>query len=172
MVIIKVFRLNINLNLLWSSIVFTTLLMGVIILSMLDFRMLLVLSSIGNNSWLLIGQMVHFIVFLFYILVYSISLFLVLKKFGGLSKLVSVKSLSSIDTNFSFWVLTLSGIPPFPLFYLKILVVFTLFYMIGVNYMLVLFLLSSAFMFISYVRSLINHYVYVYSTSIFYLLKY
>lgn len=139
---------------------------------MFDFRMLLVLSSIGNNSWLLLSQISHIILFVVYMVVYRLSLFLVLRRFGGLSKLSFVKNLSFSNRNFSFWVLTLSGMPPFPLFYLKILVVFVLFYSLRVNYLFVLFLLSRAFMFIAYVRSLIGYYVFSYSTNLFYLLKY
>lgn len=170
--ILKIFIFNLDPTLLWVSIVFTTLVAGVIMLSMFDFRILLVLSSIGNNSWLLLSQISHIILFVVYMVVYRLSLFLVLRRFGGLSKLSFVKNLSFSNRNFSFWVLTLSGMPPFPLFYLKILVVFVLFYSLRVNYLFVLFLLSRAFMFIAYVRSLIGYYVFSYSTNLFYLLKY
>ena len=171
-VILKVFSLNLNLTLLWISIVFTTFSMGVIMLSIYDFRILLVLSSIGNNSWLLLSQISHFLLFMVYMILYRLSLFLVLSSFGGLSKISLKKNLVFSKRSFSFWVLTLSGMPPFPLFYLKILVVLTLFYLLRVNYLFILFLLSRAFMFISYVRSLMSYYVYIYSTNLFYLLKY
>lgn len=141
-------------------------------LSVYDFRILLVLSSIGNNSWLILSQMSHFIVFLVYVLVYSLSLLFVLLGFGGLSKQTFSMRLSFKARRFSFWVLTLSGMPPFPLFYCKVLVLITLFFMLNVNHLFLLFIFSRAFMFISYLRSLINHYVYVYSTGVSYLLNY
>lgn len=172
MVIFKIFNIDLNMPLLWVSITLTTFIIGIIILPLLDFRILLVLSSIGNNSWLLLRQISHFLLFIVYILIYRLSLFFVLRSFSGLSKVSLVKNLFFSNRNFSFWVLTLSGMPPFPLFYFKMLVVFTLFYSLSVNYLFILFLLSRAFIFMSYVRSLMSYYVYVYSTSLFYLLKY
>lgn len=172
MLMIKFFMLNLNMNFMWVSIVFTTLVMGFIMLSTLDLRMLLVLSSIGNNSWFILSQMTHFVVFVLYIFVYTLRLFFVLNSFGSLSKVQLSKSILNKTMSVSFWVLTLSGMPPFPLFYCKILVLLTLFYMLSLNSLFILFILSSAFIFMSYVQSLIKHYVCVYSCNLFYLLKY
>lgn len=172
MMMIKLFRLNLNYNLLWVSIVFTTLFIGLIMLSIYDFRMLLVLSSIGNNSWLLLSQMSNFIIFILYIMVYRFSLLLVLFSFGSSSKLQLSKRLSISVNSLSFWVLTLSGMPPFPLFYCKVVVILSLFFMLGVNNIFIVFLLSRAFMFMSYLRSLMKYYVYSYSSNLFYLVKY
>jgi hypothetical protein len=170
--IIKMFSLNLNYGLVWSSILFTTFLIGFIIMSVYDFRMLLVLSSIGNNSWLILRQIVHMLAFVLYITVYSLCLYFVILSFGSMSKFSTVKSLSLGASNLSFWVLTLSGMPPFPLFYCKILVIMTLFFSLGSNYIFVVFLLFSAFIFIAYLKSLIKYYVYSHSVGLSYFLKY
>lgn len=170
--IIKVFYLNLNSRILWVSIFFTTIVIGFIILSVYDLRILLVLSSIGNNSWLLIRQIVSYFIFVIYIIFYRFVLFYVLLSFGSLSKLQAPKRLTSQLTKFSFWLLTLSGIPPFPLFYLKVGLLVRLFFSVGLNHIFLLFIISRAFIFIAYLRSLIVHYVYFYSSSLFYLFKY
>lgn len=172
MLMIKIFGLSLNYRLLWVSIVFTSLFIGIIILSVYDFRMLLVLSSIGNNSWLLLSQITNFTLFMLYIIVYRLRLFMVILSFSSLSKLQLPKSFSLNSISLSFWVLTLSGIPPFPLFYCKVLVIIAVFFTLSVNNIFILFLLSRAFIFISYLRSLMKYYVYSYSSLLFYLVKY
>lgn len=171
-IMIKIFGLNLNYRLLWVSIIFTTLLIGFIMLSVYDFRILLVLSSIGNNSWILLSQITSFSLFILYIIVYRLRLFMVILSFRGLSKLQLPKSFSLSSSSLSFWVLTLSGMPPFPLFYCKVLVIIAVFFILSINNIFILFLLSRAFIFMAYLRSLIKYYVYSYSSMIFYLVKY
>ena len=172
LLMIKVFVLPLNLPLLWVSILVTTLITGLIMMSLVDLRMLLVLSSIGNNSWLLLSQFVRLYIFLFYLLVYSISLFFVLYGFGSLSKLRAFLSIGSSSNRLSFWVLTVSGLPPFPLFFCKMVVLLSLFYSLSVNFVVLIFLLRGAFIFISYLQSLIKYYVNMYSYRLLYFVKY
>lgn len=141
-------------------------------LSLVDLRMLLVLSSIGNNSWLLLAQFVRLYVFLFYLLVYSLSLFFVLYGFGSLSKFTALLSFNNSSNTISFWVLTVAGLPPFPLFFCKILVLLSLFSGLSVNLILIVFLLGGAFMFMSYLQSLIKYYVNAYAHRLLYFVKY
>nr|WOV68815.1 NADH dehydrogenase subunit 2 [Brachionus falcatus] len=172
MVMISVFSLRLDSNLLWLSIILTTLISGVMMLTVLDFRMVLVLSSIGNNSWFLLSQMTNMFVFMFFVFVYSFSLYYILSSFKGLSKPLYTSSLQPSSYFSSFWVLSLSGMPPFPLFYGKMLVIVSLLYTLGFNYMFFIFLIFNSLMVMGYLQSIMKYFIYVYNTSVHYLLKY
>lgn len=170
--IIKIFSLELNLNILWLSIVLTVLFRGIIILIVLDLRLLLVLSSIGNNSWFLLSQIVNMFIFIFFLVIYSVSLFFLLNTFKGMSKPSVASSLSSNPYSLRLWVLSISGIPPFPVFFGKILVILSLLITIDINYFFILFLLINSLIVIGYLQSVIKYFIYVYSSNIHYMLKY
>lgn len=172
MLIIKVFSLSLNISFLWVSIIATVLLRGVMILSVVDFRIVLVLSSIGNNSWFILSQIVNTFVFFIFIFTYRLSLYFVITSFGGLSKFSFVFNRVNLSYFLSFWVLSLSGIPPFPLFYLKIATILLLTTSLGLNYLFFIFLIFNALMVIGYLQSLMKYYIYVYSSISHYLFKY
>lgn len=172
MLMIKSFSLPIFGDLLWISILFTLFVRGVIMLSVLDFRIVLVLSSIGNNSWFILSQIARSLVFLRFVFLYSLSLFMVLYQFDSLSKPVSQSSLFSGPYSLSFWLLSLSGMPPFPMFYMKVLVIFTLLTSFGLNYYFFLFLFFNSLLLIGYVQSFMKYFVYCYSSHLNYVIKY
>jgi len=169
LMMISFFNLRLDLNVLWLSVVFTTFIAGAVMLTLLDFRLLLVLSSIGNNSWFLLAQRVSIPVFAVFTFVYSLNLFLVLKKLDSLS---SSTALSSIPYSLSLWVVSLSGMPPFPVFYMKILVIFFLISLHRLNYFFIVFLMFNALMIIAYLQSLMKWFIYAYSNSVLYVFKY
>lgn len=171
-IIIKRFCISIDISVLWVSIVLTTLISGVIMLSVLDFRMVLVLSSVGNNSWFILSQMTNAFVFTFFVFIYSFSLFYILRRFKNLSKPSSTSSLYSSFYGVRFWVLSLSGIPPFPVFYGKILIILSLLITIDINYLFFIFLVSNSLIVIGYLQSIIKYFIYYYSSNVHYLLKY
>lgn len=172
MLIIKVFSLPILGDLLWLSILFTLFVRGVMILAVLDFRIVLVLSSIGNNSWFVLSQIVRLTVFLGFVFFYSLSLFIVLSQFSSLSKPISQSRLFLSSYTLSFWVLSLSGIPPFPMFYFKVLVIFTFLTSFGLNYYFLLFLLFNSLLLMGYVQSFLKYFVNCYSSHLNYIMKY
>jgi NADH:ubiquinone oxidoreductase subunit 2 (subunit N) len=172
MLIIKMFSLELNLTLLWLSILITVLLSGLMILSILDLRMLLVISSIGNNSWFLLSQITTTYVFVLFTTVYRVRLLFTLDSFNSLSKPSVFLSSNRTPYSLSLWVLSLSGIPPFPLFYGKILVILFLLHTVSTNYFFILFLAFNSLMVIGYLQSLIKYFIYVYSCNVHYLLKY
>lgn len=172
MLIIHLFSLQLDMNLLWFSIIATTFIRGLIILTVLDFRMVLVLSSIGNNSWFLLSQIANIFVFLFFVIVYRFRLFYILSGFKGLSKPMYTTSLQSSSYYSSFWVLSLSGMPPFPLFYGKMLVILRLLYTLGFNYFFFIFLIFNSLIVMGYIQSVMKYFIYVYNTNVHYLLKY
>lgn len=87
MLLLKIFVLPVSYEFLWVSIVLTLLFSGILMLSLLDFRILLVVSSIGNNSWFLVAQIANVSLFLLYLAVYTLSLFMLLLSFKGSSRL-------------------------------------------------------------------------------------
>nr|AGI78552.1 NADH dehydrogenase subunit 2 [Brachionus koreanus] len=165
------FSLSLNMNLIWLSIVFTTLLSGFMMLMVVDLRMLLVLSSVGNNSWLLISQMTDLFSFLTFFTVYSFSLLMLLFSFSGLSKFPSYTSVGSDNYFLSMWVVSLSGMPPLPLFFSKMIVLFSFIGVHSMNYLFILFLLSNSLMVMAYLQSIMKFFVYSFSTSSHLLLK-
>lgn len=171
-VIIKRFRIRVDTPILWISIIFTTLISGVIMLSVLDFRIVLVLSSVGNNSWFILSQITNTFVFLFFISIYSFTLFYILNSFKNLSKPSLRSSVYRSSYVLRFWVLSLSGIPPFPVFYGKILVIFSLLGTLDMNYLFFIFLISNSLIVMGYLQSIIKYFIYFYSSNVHYLLKY
>nr|QHR79572.1 NADH dehydrogenase subunit 2 [Brachionus rubens] len=172
MLMINIFSLHLDMSSLWLSIALTTFISGLMMLSVLDFRMVLVLSSIGNNSWFLLSQMTNMFTFWLFISIYSLSLFFILSEFKGLSKPLTSISFQSSSYSLSFWVLSLSGMPPFPLFYGKMLIILSLISTLGFNYMFLVFLVFNSLMVMGYIQSMMKHFIYVYNSNIHYLLKY
>lgn len=172
MLIIKVFLMPINLSILWISIIFTTFIRGIMILSVLDFRLMLVLSSVGNNSWFILSQICNSLVFMSFLLVYSLSFFFVLHVIKDLRKPALYSSFYPSSYPLSFRILSLSGMPPFPVFYVKMLVIYFLISSYGLSFFFFLFLISNSFMLIGYLQSLIKYFIYYYSSYSHYFLKY
>ncbi len=170
--IIKTFSLSLDPSVLWVSIILTTFVRGVIILTILDFRIVLVLSSVGNNSWFLLSQMTNSLIFLLFICTYALRLFYILNTFKGLSKPMPASSLFSPSYPVRFWVLSLSGMPPFPVFYVKMLVILNLLFSLEFNYIFFIFLIGNSLIVIGYLQSVIKYFIYSYSSSTHYLLKY
>lgn len=169
---IKLFSLPLHPPLLWLSILCRVLLSGLMMLSIIDLRMLLVLSSIGNNAWFLLSQITNIFIFLLFIFFYRTSLFLRLNVFNSLSKPNIRLSFSSSPYVLRLWVISLSGMPPFPLFYRKILIIFSLTQTLDLNYLFSMFLVFNSLMIMGYLQSLIKYFMYIYSSNVHYILKY
>lgn len=114
----------ISYNLVFFSIVMTILVRAFVMIFSNDLRMLLVSSSVVNNSWFFLSQYVSVRVFVLYFIVYSF--FLGCLMFRS-STLFSMGNLS-YNLNYNFLIIlslfTLAGLPPFPLFYVKLLIIF------------------------------------------------
>ena len=131
-------------------------------LSSNDLRFLLVASSIGNNSWFLVSQQASVWVFLFFMLTYSLFLGFLLSTFNQMSKLSYVSALY-----FRPWLffLSLSGLPPFPIFFMKISVILSLFTTGFMPYFAFIFLFFAVFIVAGYVNYMIKNLTYRYSSS-------
>lgn len=111
-------------------------------------------------------------IFISFIIIYSFRLFFLLNSFKGMSKPSVVSSLSSNPYSLTLWVLSVSGMPPFPVFFSKILVIMSLLITIDMNYFFLLFLITNSLIFIGYLQSVIKYFIYVYSSNTHYILKY
>ena len=174
LLIIKSFSLRINYSLVWTSLIFTVLFRALIMLFIQDFRMLLILSSIGNNSWFILSQLCSNFIFLSFILFYSINFLILVSIFNSLSSISSSHHLF-FDSKIHFLalsVISLSGLPPFPLFFLKIAVIYSIISTFGLTYLFTIFLVLNSLIVGAYIQSLIKYYINVYSSHLNYLLQY
>lgn len=151
---------SIQFFLLFSSVL-TLLVSGLAIFSRSDFRILLLNSSIGNNSWLILRSFLSgrfFIVFLF---VYSLRLFFIFVSWGSLisSRLASNKTIL-------FLLLSLSGLPPFPFFFIKLFLIFSVSLVLD-SFFLFIFLLRRITLLVGYFRFIINYFFFTYSFSLY-----
>jgi hypothetical protein len=158
--LISFFNLPLNFNLLYSRLLLSVFFRGLLIIYTVDFRSLLVFSSIGNNSWFFMSRFLNFLSFSLFFLFYSLFLIFALFVFSNIYKF----SKTNLNTTyqFSFYILSLSGLPPFPLFFVKIFVIYSLFFSMASSF-LVVFLALNFLMVIGYIINLFNFYVYSYS---------
>ena len=108
-------------NFIFVSILFSIIVGGLYILAVLDLRYLLIVSSIANNRFLLIGLISgnNFIFFCFYRM-YVLNIFFILKTIGYYLKPLFF----SRDKTRNVFLLMLllfniASLPPFPIFFLK-----------------------------------------------------
>ena len=139
---------SLSLKLLLVSSLFSLLISGLVIVVLSDIRFLLVSSSVGNNSWLYLSLLQGFHTFSLFFLVYTFSLFFAISFFRSSSR---VAASPGILIYLSF--LSLSGFPPFPLFFIKAYVIFL---SMSLSYIIVVLLIFSALVLVSYIRSLFH----------------
>lgn len=87
-----------------------------------DFRLLIVCSSVGNNSWFVLSSFCNSFTFFLFFIFYSCSLFLPIFLMKSFQKPATHSRYLS-----SLFMLALSGLPPFPIFLSKIFIVYQLF---------------------------------------------
>lgn len=144
-IIVLLFNFNLRLNyeLLHISIILSVLVRGLIIIRTLDLRILLLISSIGNNVWFIILQMVSIYIFLLYMVFYILGLFIIIVQINNISSYNISENINSQNL-VNIYILYLSGLPPFPLFFLKMLLIYNIFVIrvFNVNFVILLFLFS------------------------------
>jgi NADH:ubiquinone oxidoreductase subunit 2 (subunit N) len=114
-------------NFVLVSVLLSLIVGGLYILTILDIRYLIVVSSIANNSFLLLGLISgNFVTFSFFFTLYFFTMLFVLITFKGLIKPL-------INPNFTKYRITLltiilllnmASIPPLPIFLAKFLVIY------------------------------------------------
>lgn len=142
------------LNIIIISSVFTIISGSIMIMYANDFRFILLASSVANNSWFVFSQIVDLVFFIMYLIVYSFFLLLSLFSLHNLFTSSLIKSSAdSVKVSLLFPLLVLSGIPPFPLFFIKMLIVLNLVFYQLAGVWLVFALLSNVLILLGYLKS-------------------
>ena len=139
---------TLSISLIIFSAILSLLVSSFVMLSLSDLRLLIIASSIGNNAWFFLAlcQGIHLFALFFFL--YSVSFCAVILFFRASSTLHG-----SVSPSFIILFLSLSGFPPFPLFFAKAYVIFTSF---AISYSILLLLLFAALVLVRYLRSLFH----------------
>lgn len=157
----------------WSPLVIIsiclTMLFGAILIhSVIDLRYLVIVSTVISTSWFMLSLLSSGIVlfFLFYSL-YSITLLFFFMFLGPLSKyLLSLSSYSTSTRNIMFLMLiNIAGLPPMPLFVLKLVILFNIAFESGIwlFYETLAILLLNVFVMVAYFKCFIKFFVFKYT---------
>ena len=143
-------------------------------LIVLDLRYLIVVSSIANNSFLLIGIMSGSLSrFFFFYALYFLNILLLLLTFKGLLKplIYSNRDKAPIVLLLMVLLLNIAALPPIPMFLAKFIVIYN--YLIvnplSLSFLIVLVLCNVAII-ASYCQLFIKYVTQVYSSASFHLL--
>lgn len=153
-----------SISILLVSRVLTVLLSGGTMLITSDIRLLLLTSSVGNNSWFVLARISSASLFVLFLSVYSLVLIVTLSLLKAGSYFTSTFS-PDTPTHLSICLLLLSGLPPSPLFIFKLFVVYSLIYLVPLR-VLLLFLLSRSIILAGYIRIVFSYLSLCFSSSI------
>lgn len=162
-------------NLILVSVLLSLIVGGVYMLTILDMRYLIVVSSMANNSFLLLGLMSgRFFTFFMFFTLYFFTMLFVLITLKGLTKPL-------INPNFIKYRITLmtillllnmAALPPLPIFLAKFLVIYDFMRVNLVSFpFLVVLVLANVSMIARYCQLFIKFVTQVYSNSSIYLLR-
>jgi hypothetical protein len=161
--IIILFNPIFSLTFMIVSTILTVLLSGFIILSSVDFRAIIVCSSVGNNSWFFLSSLLDLFSFILFFSIYCLFLFLLVSELSVFTKpLINKVSIGRLSL--FYYVIFLRGLPPFPVFFGKIFVLFSLFIKFNIRIYLSLFIFSSCLILVGYVYSISKYFIHVYSS--------
>ena len=152
--ILEFFSLNVNLNVLLTRGVFTILVGGVLIVFRNDLRFIILASSVANNSWFILSQIASLHLFILFLFFYRFFLFFILNSVSNSS---SFKH--KFSSNISLFILrlcVLAGMPPFPIFFVKILVIVNIIFRFLSNMFFLFFLLSNVVLVLGYLKIIFN----------------
>lgn len=155
---------------LFLCIIFSLFFRGLIISVSKNIRIILIYSSIGNNSWFILSQFRGIVVFLSFFLIYSFFLYLCLSYIKHQTSNVSCLDRARI-LYLCLILIILSGLPPFPLFYIKIVAIMFLVFS-GLNfYLLLLFIVGVVLIIIGYVKQVFELFSNIRNSSSYFFLK-
>ena len=126
-------------------------------LSSRDLRFIILASSVGNNGWFFLASLCSFKLFIFYFFLYSFFLLLVISQFGFVSSSPTFHSGNEL-ASFLVSIVLLSGFPPFPLFFAKLLVVYYSSFYVSPPFIF-LFMVLSSLLLAGYFRFLLSMFV-------------
>ena len=155
------FSYILNYNFLFLSVLLTIFIGSLTIINRTDMRFILVSSSVVTNSWFVASQLVSLLLFFVYFVVYSfmfIAVIIFIRSNCSISFLSSFSIESKLIIFFCF--ITMAGLPPFPLFYVKVLVIYN-FFIITNSFLLIMFIIFFR------VLTLLGYLKYVFNITIF-----
>ena len=165
--IIILFMPSLRTSFIMVSTILTLLVSGFIMLRSVDFRGILVCSSVGNNSWFFMRSTLDLFSFFFFFTVYCFFLYLVFIELSVFTKpLVNLSSKPIY--NLFYYITFIRGLPPFPIFFSKIFILFSLFVKTGLNLYLGLFIFSSCFILVGYIYSMAKYFTHLFSSQSLY----
>lgn len=141
---------------------------AVTMLNRIELRLVLIASSVVNNSWFYFSQSISLTLFYFYFFVYSTFLFILLSSHRDLITFNSFR-FDYINILLFTSLLTISGLPPFPLFFLKILVVFYLTQLTSYSIFVLVLMVLTVVSTLSYMKHLFNTLLTSFSSPILFL---
>jgi NADH:ubiquinone oxidoreductase subunit 2 (subunit N) len=149
----------------------TVLTSSIYILYILDLRYLIIVSSIGNNSFILLGVLTNSItLFIFLYVFYTFSIFLILKRFNNISSHSTASSRRQIifPLYLFFILLNLGSFPPIPTFLSKFLIFFSCLEIYpDFYYILILIIVTNVVIIVSYIVVFFKYVINIYSNSSF-----
>lgn len=142
-----------NISAFIISLVLTIFIGAISIVFSNDLRFLLIASSVANNSWFSLSIMSGVTVFYIYLTFYSFFLYLVLSSISTLRSGSITKTRRSNTNVILLRLVSIAGIPPFPVFFIKMFVVVTAVSLYFVRRVYVFFIiLSSVFILLGYLK--------------------
>lgn len=160
LIILIFFNILVVIDLFVVRTLFRILLSSALILTSNDLRTLLLSSSVGNSGWFVLSALSgDSVLFTFFLLYRSITFILLsfLKSFSGSSYIRFFVIVFSL--------LSLSGFPPFPIFFTKMYILLSVFS--DFSFFVFFILLLNSLLASGYVVYLIRGYVYRYSNIYF-----
>jgi hypothetical protein len=113
----------------------------------------LLASSISNNSWFVFSQLASFYFFILFLLFYSFFLFLRLLSLGNLFSSSLIKSYrEGVKFKLIIPILVLSGIPPFPIFFVKMLIAMFIISYYNAGVYIIFVIVSNVILLLSYFK--------------------
>lgn len=166
---------NAYTNFILVSILFSLVVGGIFIITVLDLRYLIVVSSMANNSFLLLGLMSGSLFrFSFFFILYFLTMWLVLTRFKGVIKPLIYPNYSKHPVTFFLiaMLLNMAAIPPIPIFLAKFVVIFDYMQAMPVSlFFLIIIVLSNVTIMASYCQLFIKFVTQIYSNSSIHLLR-
>lgn len=163
--ILSAFLPLINLNILLFSTLFTILVGGLVIIFSNDLRFIIIGSSVANNSWFALAQLSRALLFFIFFIVYCLFLYLVFSTFGVLVSSSSKNSQMAGNMSLIVRLMVLSGLPPFPIFYVKIFVVLSIVEVLDMSLFIILAITLNVLVLLGYMKYIFSYFIFFYANS-------
>lgn len=165
--ILRSFSHLLSYEILFLSSILTIMVGGFIMVFRNDLRLIVVGSSIANNTWFVFSQLSRRFIFILYFSLYYIFLYMVFTKFSNLFSFSSQNTYFMKNYLVIFSLVTISGLPPFPLFYVKMLIVLQLISNLSLAFFIFVVILANVLVLLGYIKFIFNYMLNFYGNSNF-----